>query len=213
MINKIPQRYKNASYDDVPGDIKKIFEQIPKTKKGIYIHGGVGTGKTHIAYALLGEWNKRRAEEVDAQEKIKWKYDQEAKRFKTPTNPLDCARARGDVIPEIRPSAEYWGMARLLFEMRSNMRKEGEELIYEDLLKANKLLFLDDIGAERVTEWAEEVFYLVINSYYENEVPVIFTSNDPLSGIAQNVGQRIASRIREMCEIVKLEGEDRRLEK
>ena len=49
---KLPIRYKNASYEDVPKNVKDKFEIIRQTRKGLYIHGAVGTGKTHIAYAL-----------------------------------------------------------------------------------------------------------------------------------------------------------------
>lgn len=48
----IPIRYKDAKYEDVPEHIQKMFESMKETRKGIFIHGKVGTGKTHIAYAL-----------------------------------------------------------------------------------------------------------------------------------------------------------------
>ena len=54
----IPARYEKAEYDDVPEKIQKKFEKIRTTKKGIFIHGSVGTGKTHIAYALKKQWDE-----------------------------------------------------------------------------------------------------------------------------------------------------------
>src|SRR3990167_5107576 len=45
-----PRRYENAKIDDVP---VKIIEMLGKINdKGIYIHGQIGSGKTHIAYAI-----------------------------------------------------------------------------------------------------------------------------------------------------------------
>jgi DNA replication protein DnaC len=57
----IPKRYEKVKYEDVPNQIRGLFENMPKTKKGLYIHGAVGTGKTHIVYALSeSSWAKGR---------------------------------------------------------------------------------------------------------------------------------------------------------
>jgi DNA replication protein DnaC len=48
----IPKRFENAKFDDVPSNIKDLVNNIAKSRKGIYIHGECGTGKTHIAYAI-----------------------------------------------------------------------------------------------------------------------------------------------------------------
>lgn len=73
------------------------------------------------------------------------------------------------------------------------------------------ILFIDDIGSEKPTEWVLETFYTLINTRYEKNLPTIFTSNLSLEGVAERLGDRIASRIMEMSEIIKLDGEDRRL--
>jgi DNA replication protein DnaC len=54
----IPARYEKAEYKDVPKEIAKKFEKIRESKKGLFIHGNVGTGKTHIAYALKKQWDE-----------------------------------------------------------------------------------------------------------------------------------------------------------
>lgn len=48
----IPPRFANSAYEDVPENIRTKFESMRQTKKGLYIFGDVGIGKTHIAYAL-----------------------------------------------------------------------------------------------------------------------------------------------------------------
>lgn len=55
----IPERYKNVKYEDAPQKIREMFENIPITKKGLYIHGDVGTGKTHIVHALTKHSSSR----------------------------------------------------------------------------------------------------------------------------------------------------------
>lgn len=49
----IPERYKSAKYEDVPEQIKILLSNMKTSKRGIYIHGDVGTGKTHIACAIV----------------------------------------------------------------------------------------------------------------------------------------------------------------
>lgn len=74
------------------------------------------------------------------------------------------------------------------------------------------VLFVDDLAAAKLTEWTEEVTYRLINHRYEECLPGIFTSNVPPKELANALGERIASRLTEMCERVVLKGEDRRKE-
>lgn len=199
MTSNIPERYTDATYDKVPNNIKKLFEEMRETRKGIYLHGGVGTGKTFIAYALLRQWQDDRAkEETDRTEKINESIQ------------------KGEVSTEgtkVRPIGVFWNSTRLLYDLRNEFKKPNESDIAKELIERVNLLFLDDLGAEKVTDWVEEVIYLTVNTRYERNTPLIITSNLPLSGIAERVGDRVASRIKEMCHIVKLEGQDRRLAK
>jgi DNA replication protein DnaC len=169
---KTPTRYKNAAYADVPEDIKKLFEKIKETQRGIYIWGGVGIGKTHIAYSLL-----KGAEEV--------------------------LKVRAVVI----------NLPETLHELREDAyRQSGDKLRLEsDLLQFRGLLIIDDIGAEKITDWVGERIYLIINKRYTENLPTIFTSNLPIADLADRIGDRATSRIVEMCNIIKVEGEDRRL--
>ncbi|MYU22707.1 ATP-binding protein [Streptomyces sp. SID8352] len=80
---------------------------------------------------------------------------------------------------------------------------------YESIAHA-PLLFLDDLGAAKHTEWAEEVTYRLVNDRYERCLPTIFTTNVVPGQLGAAVGDRVASRIAEMCERVTLKGADRR---
>ena len=53
----IPLRFENVKYEDVPQQIQELFEKIKESQRGIYIYGKVGTGKTHIAYALKKQYD------------------------------------------------------------------------------------------------------------------------------------------------------------
>lgn len=72
------------------------------------------------------------------------------------------------------------------------------------------VLFVDDLGAAKLTEWTEEVTYRLINHRYEECLPGLFTSNVPPAQLRDVLGERIASRLTEMCERVVLKGDDRR---
>ncbi|MEU7399711.1 ATP-binding protein [Streptomyces sp. NPDC044948] len=80
---------------------------------------------------------------------------------------------------------------------------------YESIAHA-PLLFVDDLGAAKLTEWAEEVTYRLINDRYERCLPSIFTTNVLPGQLGATVGDRVASRIAEMCERIALKGADRR---
>lgn len=58
----VPLRFKNASWEDIPAPIRKHVEEMKETRKGLFLHGGVGTGKTHIAYAVAKKMYQERLE-------------------------------------------------------------------------------------------------------------------------------------------------------
>lgn len=72
------------------------------------------------------------------------------------------------------------------------------------------LLFIDDLGAAKATEWTEEVNYRLINHRYEAEKPTLVTSNVVPGQLGAALGDRVASRLTEMCHRVALKGDDLR---
>ena len=73
------------------------------------------------------------------------------------------------------------------------------------------LLLVDDLGAERrPTEFTEEVNFRLINHRYERHLPTLFTSNADAGQLRERLGDRVTSRLREMCQRVAIKGNDRR---
>lgn len=72
------------------------------------------------------------------------------------------------------------------------------------------LLVIDDLGAAKATEWTEEVNYRLINHRYSHGLSTLITSNVPPKDLGAAVGERVASRLIEMCDRVVLKGNDRR---
>jgi DNA replication protein DnaC len=79
------------------------------------------------------------------------------------------------------------------------------------------LLVLDDLGAEKTSEWVDETLNLIVNARYSEKRTTIFTSNyddnpdttDPDS-LLFRIGFRMRSRLHEMCEFLYLDGADYR---
>lgn len=87
---------------------------------------------------------------------------------------------------------------------------------YLNSLNRFDLLILDDLGAERQSDFALEQVFNVIDSRYKSEQPVIITTNLSLSELKNPSDikyKRIYDRILEMCVPLKFEGESRRKEK
>lgn len=83
------------------------------------------------------------------------------------------------------------------------------EAVFESYAHAN-LLVVDDLGAAKNSEWVEEVNYRLINHRYERSMPTIITSNLAPRMLSAELGERVASRLVEMCDRVVLGGPDRR---
>ncbi len=79
------------------------------------------------------------------------------------------------------------------------------------------LLVLDDLGAEKTSEWVEETMNLIVNTRYNERRLTMFTSNyqdipddtEPNS-LLFRIGHRMRSRLHEMCEFVQMDGADSR---
>ena len=81
------------------------------------------------------------------------------------------------------------------------------------------LLVLDDLGAEKTSEWVEETLNLIVNTRYNERRATIFTSNYPdlppdanpaVITLHDRIGFRMRSRLHEMCEFLYLDGADYR---
>ena len=79
------------------------------------------------------------------------------------------------------------------------------------------LLVLDDLGAEKTSEWVDETMNLIVNTRYNERRVTMFTSNYPdipddtePNSLLFRIGARMRSRLHEMCEFVGLDGADYR---
>ena len=111
---------------------------------------------------------------------------------------------------------------KLLTRIRQTFQETESENAYGQLfakLTALDLLYIDDLGAERRTDWVVEQLYAVINERYEEQRSVLVTSNaasDVAEGqqqLEEQIGSRTVSRLVEICgDPLPLFGADRRVE-
>ena len=74
-----------------------------------------------------------------------------------------------------------------------------------------KLLFIDDMGTGKISDWTIEILYKIINTRYEKMLSTVVATNMTLAEIKEKIDERLFSRIYEMCKGIKLSGKDYRL--
>ena len=153
---------------------------------GLLFCGDNGVGKTHLAVAILRE--------------------------------LVTARgARG----------QFWDFHELIREIKSSYDRETRttELQVLQPVVDNDVLVLDDLGAWKMTDWMNDTLFYILNSRYMAKRPTIITTNyqdvtrekalaaDHLRRkefLVERIGQRLRSRLMEMCLVVQIQGSDHR---
>ena len=108
-----------------------------------------------------------------------------------------------------RITARFWPVVELLARFRATFDAGGDASFaaLEREMQAVPLLILDDIGAEKGSEWTRERLFALIDHRYRELLPMIVTSNVPLAQLEE----RVASRLRGGGVVAVLAGPDRRL--
>jgi DNA replication protein DnaC len=86
----------------------------------------------------------------------------------------------------------------------------GGVLDFLDRLTGADLLHIDDLGAEHRTEWVLEQLYTIVNARYQDERSTLITSNLSRDELAEQLGERIVSRLEGSCELLPFYGTDAR---
>lgn len=175
---------------------QRFVENYPIEKTGPLFCGPCGVGKSHLAIGIVRELSAKGIGAVYCNTK--------------------------DLLQELRYSF-------------NPVAQTTEAELLRGIIEAN-VLVLDDLGAERLTDWVQETIYHVINSRYQRDRTTIVTTNleygppatleeeQPNSQLSEDkarramrketlgdrVGQRIWSRLTEMCSPVAMQGQDRR---
>jgi DNA replication protein DnaC len=199
----IPKRYEHcelASYTtDFPGaDPSLAFAHLtaskfaqeydPQDGTGLLIIGKIGTGKTHLAVGII----------------------------------KDLMLSKG-------VACLFCDYRELLKEIQNsyNATVQTTELDVLRPVFESDVLVLDELGAVKPTEWVWDTVSLILNTRYNDNRTTIITTNfedQPAAGangtisiaraatrsetLGDRIGERMRSRLHEMCRIIKMEGED-----
>jgi DNA replication protein DnaC len=196
---RIPPHYKLCDFDSytieglqrgaAPAKIaaSKFVEQYPLDKTGLLLIGPSGSGKTHLAVAILRELTLKKG---------------------IPS--LFCDYR--DLLKQIQNSY--------------NPSVEVTELEVLNPVFETEVIVLDDLGAVVPTGWVWDTVSVILNTRYNENRTTIITTNfqdGPAAAIASprtnerqpttlgdRIGERMRSRLCEMCCVVDLDAPDYR---
>src|SRR5438270_8330333 len=199
---RIPARYEHCSLADFSTHFDanntslanarlkagRFVEEYPVEKTGLLFIGTIGVGKTHLAVGIIRELVLQKGIPC-----LFYDYRELLKEIQNSYNP--------DV------SATELSILRPVFE--------------------TEVLVLDELGAVKPSEWVWDTVSLIINSRYNDKRTTIFTTNypdrpaggaEPENTMAKRVtreailgdriGERMRSRLHEMCRKVEMTGGD-----
>lgn len=110
------------------------------------------------------------------------------------------------------PAVETWRSTALFDALRPDRENDAKALTRT--LQQADLLYVDDLAAARVspTGWTQERLYEIFDERYINRRPVLITCDVLPHEISHIVGDRVASRLGEMCRggVLLLKGADLR---
>jgi DNA replication protein DnaC len=200
---RIPKRYEHCelpSYTtDFPGAhpslqlahitaSKFAQEYDPRDGTGLLIIGKIGTGKTHLAVGIIKE-----------------------------------------LILNKGVSCLFYDYRELLKQIQNsyNATVQTTELEVLRPVFETDVLVLDELGAVKPTEWVWDTVSLILNTRYNDNRTTIITTNfddQPAAGtsgsispvraatrnetLGDRIGERMRSRVHEMCRVVALDGAD-----
>src|SRR6202047_1621560 len=199
---RIPKRYEHCELSnfttDFPGADRSIaLAQIsasrcvqefdPRDGAGLLLVGGIGTGKTHLGVGILKE--------------------------------LIAARGSACLF------CDYRDLLKQIQNSYNDSVKVTELQVLRPVFEA-EVLVLDELGAVKPSEWVWDTVSLILNTRYNDKRTTIITTNfsDQPAGhntgprgaareetLGDRIGERMRSRLHEMCRVVQVDGSDFRL--
>jgi DNA replication protein DnaC len=176
----VPQKYLKASFDSFEGGktVKELCQVAILDHESVMLCGKTGCGKTHLAVAMLRHF------------------------VSTTKNELGLRERTEDDIPRNGNDSRimFLSVPELLLQIRGTFAKDSEQTEESVIERYSNmsLLILDDLGAEKTSEWVESTLYLIIDRRNRGQRWTIVTSNLSLEEIEQHLGARIASRLSDM---------------
>ena len=157
----------------------------PFDMKAPLLIGKPGTGKTHLMWAMRRKLLKQA-------------------RINKFTN-WTGVKLKGVDVKILMESS-----TQILHNIRQGISNNTSDSILDDKQEAH-ILMIDDFGVEKISEWVCEQMFLIMDYRLVGGMPTAVSTNLSLGEIAANYGERIVSRLFEMCHKIEITGDDRRL--
>jgi len=191
----LPRKFAAMEYP-----MPEILRQfLPPSTSGVCLYGKSGTGKTTAIAMMIREYLITCASEIGSADT--WGIDN-----------LRLAELKKRRIPGIG-DWEFISYPEFIRSLQRSFKSNDNSIdILAEVMDAPYLV-IDDLGAEKPTDYVRQETYTLINHREMNLLPTYITTNFSLDHLDKNIDPRIASRIAGMCKIIHFEGKDKRLEK
>jgi DNA replication protein DnaC len=111
-------------------------------------------------------------------------------------------------------SVAIYSLPTLLNEIKDTFTAGRSHTDLLRKLTAVDLLHIDDVGAEKSSDWVLEELYSIVNARYEDERSIVITTNIlDRDELREQITPRTVSRLTEMCDELPLNGEDHRMDR
>lgn len=186
---RIPTHFRNMDWTT-----SEIVAPYLESSRGLCLVGLIGRAKTTNLCLLARDWLLKWAKEAEVS-------DEEIASFRT----------------QDRHSERTWrfiSFPSFIMEIQDAWRREETEETALALLKRAARaprLIIDDLGAEKLTDYVRQATYFLINEREQWDRTTYITSNFPLKELDRQLDARISSRIAGMCDVKHFRGEDLRL--
>jgi DNA replication protein DnaC len=162
----------------------RFVEEYPLEKTGLLLIGPIGVGKTHLAVGIIQE----------------------------------LIRSKG--VPCL--FCDYRELLKQIQNSYNTSVQTTELEILRPVFEA-EVLVLDELGAVKPTEWVWDTVSHILNTRYNDKRTTIITTNfsDQPAGqasgprgaareetLGDRIGERMRSRLHEMCRVVQMDGSD-----
>jgi DNA replication protein DnaC len=125
------------------------------------------------------------------------------------------ATAVANELTEKGKRVVFISMPDLLEKIKATFNRDNKETEADIMrgLQLCDLLIIDDIGAEKVSDWVQEVIFRIVDGRYKKMKPIMATSNLEPKELAERIGKRAYDRLIEISQPIKNEATSYRREK
>lgn len=104
--------------------------------------------------------------------------------------------------------AQYWPVPDYLAAVKDSFHSDAIPIT--EKVHRRPVLVLDDLGADRLTDWGTDQISQLIARRYDAQLTLVVTTNLAPTQLEDLLGERIVSRLTEMTALLRITGPDRR---